>query len=384
MFFSISKSKQSNFPNHYVFDHWVINTDNGWTIKTINGKNVLYKGYCDTEILDNIIEKILYFPTPIYDGNFCCFVINEDFIQIKTDTHRNFPLYYNEKEITNVKNLKNQIYTNELVIIDSYFDFKINKYKNFEKVDTSTLSEQEIIEKIDNILEKKIKFVLSNTRMPKKIFLSGGLDSLLVYSYAVKYTEIEIIKGEHFEFDYFWLKNHGYLSRNWSYKQMCHYKEPTFLLVGTPGDEFMLRGPETVNMYCQVNNINVLDLLTKKDFENCYHKMYFLQEKNIKIFSKKIFKLQKNKQYCYNYICNWLMNDFQHFHLGNTITFTPLRDIKILQLMLKLPLDIAIKQIMDGYVTKKLIEKNDSNLLKYISKYKNTNNHMENLIDLIT
>jgi NADPH-dependent 7-cyano-7-deazaguanine reductase QueF len=383
MFFSISKQKKENFPNHFSFKNWVISTDNGWESKKINDKTVVFKGYSDSDLLENILEKIILSHSATFMGNFCCFVIDEEKITIKTDTHRSFPIFYNDEEITNLKILENKIYPNEIIEIQRNLNVKKYKFKNFKNLTLKELSEDEDINKIDEILNKKFLNFFKFNNLPVKIFLSGGLDSLLIYSYALKFTKVEIILQEYFEFDYFYLKNHNDIKKFWAYNQMLHYKNPTLFLVGTPGDEFMLRGPETVNLYCKTNNLDILKLLKTEEYKNCYHKLYFNNEKNKKIFFQPISKLNKSKEYCYASICNILLNDFQHFHLGNTLTYTPLRDIEITKLMLNLPLSVAIKQIMDGYITKKIIEKNNPELLKYLSKFKNSNNCMENLTNLI-
>ena len=42
--------------------------------------------------------------------------------------------------------------------------------------------------------------------------------------------------------------------------------------------------------------------------------------------------------------------------------------------MLRLPYEVQKKQLFDGYLSKKLIERNDPDLLNYISKYKEIKN----------
>ena len=90
MFFSISKEKKDNFPCHFIFGDLIINTDIGWHKKNIGNKLLLYKGYCEYKILEDELELITEELYPTQNGNFCCFVLNHDTIEIKTDKNRSF------------------------------------------------------------------------------------------------------------------------------------------------------------------------------------------------------------------------------------------------------------------------------------------------------
>jgi hypothetical protein len=78
-----------------------------------------------------------------------------------------------------------------------------------------------------------------------------------------------------------------------------------------------------------------------------------------------------------------VLNDCQHWHLGNTLTFTPLRDLALFKLLLRLPFADAVAQIMHSEISLALIERNDPELLKYISPIKNTGETFSNLVYLM-
>ena len=67
---------------------------------------------------------------------------------------------------------------------------------------------------------------------------------------------------------------------------------------------------------------------------------------------------------------------------GNTLTYTPLRDLEMFKIMLQLDLDSAKRQIMNGEITKALIERNDASLLPHISPQKNSKDSLSFLIGL--
>jgi hypothetical protein len=64
-------------------------------------------------------------------------------------------------------------------------------------------------------------------------------------------------------------------------------------------------------------------------------------------------------------------NDFQHWHLGNTLTWTPLRDPEIFKTVLSLDQESTLQQVMDGAITKALIKRNDPQLINALGKQKN-------------
>ena len=80
-------------------------------------------------------------------------------------------------------------------------------------------------------------------------------------------------------------------------------------------------------------------------------------------------------------ICNILVNDWQHWHLGNTLTWTPLRDLRITKTILRMPTESIMGQILNGSVSKKLIERNVPGLTRIISHQKNSFNYYSNLYD---
>ena len=94
---------------------------------------------------------------------------------------------------------------------------------------------------------------------------------------------------------------------------------------------------------------------------------------------------QQNKQDTSDWaICNILLNDWQHWHLGNTLTWTPLRDLEIIKILLRLPVPHAINQIMDSEFSRCLIERNVTGATRLISDQKNTGPVLKNLNSLFS
>jgi hypothetical protein len=206
--------------------------------------------------------------------------------------------------------------------------------------------------------------------------LTGGVDSLLVYSYLVRIgAPVEVIDYLHIDYDHFWKSNSHHLKKFWGYSQIHHWNEPTVLASGAPGDEFMLRSPTTASMYLQFHQLNIPDLL--QDNPTCLHYSYFNQTKNLDAIQRS-YTATRPEQMIWD-VCNMLVNDWQHWHIGNTLTWTVLRDIEVLKLLLRVPVESAIGQILNSDISNKLTERNLPGSTVWISDQKNTGAMRKNL-----
>jgi hypothetical protein len=131
------------------------------------------------------------------------------------------------------------------------------------------------------------------------------------------------------------------------------------LISGACGDEYFMRGPSTIAIWAAWHDIDVAEILEKT---TGYHKKYFQKKNNIDQFKKQFsirHQLKKQlpeKKYLIRHILNYNLNDFQHWHLGNTLTWTPLKNLEFTEQILSLPKDDLIDQIIDGAVTKKIMK----------------------------
>ena len=201
--------------------------------------------------------------------------------------------------------------------------------------------------------------------------MSGGIDTLTLYSFLKKFTKnFELVDYEYKKWTHFYKHNwHEHIKKYWAYNQIHTWgEEPTTLITGACGDEYMLRGPATIKYLIDYYDIDFISLLKKN--KDCYHYDYFMKEKNIDIFKqeKKVFAHKKDMIF---YILNILINDHQHWHLDNTICFTPFKNIELPNIVMNLEKDILIEQMLDAKINKDLILKNNPDDLQLLSKYKN-------------
>jgi hypothetical protein len=391
MFFNITKcSVPRTFHESHSFKKFTVHCDAGWHCTQQQNKWILYKGYLNNGRLSDIVKTDTYNG---HCGNYCIITVDElENIAIHASAVRSFPLCYNSDTITNfdIQSLKNgkEAYADscitansELVVNETVLDVIGNCDLDY------SLTEDEVISLIDTTLYNNIASFVKYNTLPLKVFLSGGLDSMLLYSYIKRITaDFELLNYEYFDYDTFWC-NHGQTLRstNSFYSQLHHWKEPNVLVSGALGDEYTMRNPEIVNLYMHCHGVDIMDHL--KNYDDAYHLIYFTKKSYIKKLQEQEPKIthikQLSKSKAIYYICNMLINDYQHYHLGNTLTYTPFRDIQLVKYFMQLPLGSLIGQAVNGNITRKLIKNNDPTLLQYISTDKNSNECMANLSKLL-
>jgi hypothetical protein len=383
MFFNIAHDPLKNYPCHWQLGNFCVSTDQGWHYTTLGTAEILYKGYADTASLDQLLEQILFQSRPMLTGNFCALVLVNNTIEIQTDRYRSFPIYVGNG-VNNLVPTSHTAWTDSLITVHSDLSVTENKFDVIGSVNTNSLPKDQVTQQIIKILDAKTQSFVANNKLPIKVFLSGGVDSLLVYSFLKKYiNNVELVLGAHHEWDYFWVKNSSDITRNWGYTQIHHWNQHCVLTSGAPGDEFMLRSPVTADLFLKHQGIKIADLLNNPKWKNCLHQAYFMQDKHQRIFETQPSLAATDRQLHWD-LCNIVVNDWQHWHLGRTLTWTPLRDLEIFKLLLRLPQADAIDQIMNSRVSIDIIEHNSPGLSKVLSTQKNMHNPLANLAGLVS
>jgi len=378
MFFHIGNISLDNFPRNYQHNNLYVNLDHGWhEIHDQHNNKIFYKGYLDHANIEDHLIDIASQEEPLYTGNFCLIKCFDQGVSIKTDRCRSFPIWYDQQ-----RGLNNLIQYNETIWSDSFvtLTFDLNKIESkfdlIGQIETTTLSFDHVVKCVDEILTNKILEFSKTIKRPVRVFLTGGIDTTTLFSYFYKFKiPYEIIDYYHTDLDYFYRKNHGDLCNFWGYRQFHYWKDEVILLSGAPGDEFTVRSPTTANMMLKYYQTGIDELLPK--YKDSLHYKYFGKH-NL------LWESQKNLHYsslkevilaCSNII----VNDWQHWHLGKTISYTPLRDLEIFKAVSRLKFEDLVDQIMNSSIQMALITKNNPELLQILSTNKNSNNYMENV-----
>ena len=352
MFFSVSTGLDKRFPNNYQINNLWVNCDNGW----IQTGTTFYKGYAD---------------------NYCRIVVDSEGAIIEHGTPRSFPLWYQTGLVTNLESAGTPAWSDGQLTIDLNGNVTVTKTEINLAVPEESLTISQAQKQIQELLNKKLLQIPSDV----KLFCSGGVDTLLLYSMLDKF---DLVTDEHYELDQFTTKNKSALDKFWAYKQIHHWCNPTWLATGSHGDEYFLRGPAVIAMLTAWHDINFSELLA--DNPTCYHYHYFNKYPDLWTDAWNN-RAQLREQYptvklLHQQVLNILVNDYQHWHLGNTLTWTPYKDIEIPKILLQCDINELIPQFLDGRLSKDLIMYYNDNIIDYLSQYKNYN-YQENLPKLV-
>jgi len=229
-----------------------------------------------------------------------------------------------------------------------------------------------VVDEIHNLLCAKFNWLAINQDIVR-VFYSGGIDTLTCISYLKALNvPYELICAEHFDYDQFTIDNSSEIRSYWGYNQIHHYCRPTMFVSGACGDEYFMRGPATANLMLTHLGTTMQQVLEPQH----YHYKYFQGLEKSKLYEQQkqdpeIIKALETKQTTQEHILKICINDHQHWHLGNTITFTPFKDIELLRLTLELDDKNILSAIVDASIQRALIEKNEPKLLEFLAKNKN-------------
>ena len=191
MFFEISKKEQKNFTKNYYLKNGIfLNLDSGWQNYIIGNKKLYFKGYIsEKKSIKTIIEESIKDPTPRFKGNFFLIICDTEKIILTHDKNRGTPLYYfkNDQVITNLR-VGIAIGANILCELNYNFDITLKKFRPYV-VNDEKISYENGLNKIYNIIAEEFEIFLSKNIYPIKVFLSGGIDTLTLYSFLKKFTK---------------------------------------------------------------------------------------------------------------------------------------------------------------------------------------------------
>jgi hypothetical protein len=370
MFFSISKTIDKTFPCNTKLGKFWVNHDSGWTVF----ENFLYKGFTRNGVLNKITSVVDIKTYEQIEGNFCIIYLEEEKIKLNAGKKQKFPVFQNETRVSNLYK------TDKHVLAPFEFDgINIIQFETSRPcfIDYK-ISDDDIIKKIDDILEKT--FLDFNIDQPFKLYITGT-DTLLIAAYILKNKiPYQLVSGEHGDMDHFLCHHRSTIRENfWAYTTIQHWKESSILLTGGHGDETMLRDPIQAKVILDFYKDDVIEICRSNP--NLYHSYHFLKKDNLVMYDK----LNDLKFSDADEMKNWIIEkfycDFQHWHLGKTLFFSPYDNLEILNLSLNLSYATMKKQLLDAYVSKSLIDRNRPGLLKLLSKSKNFR-YYENLAGL--
>jgi hypothetical protein len=320
--------------------------DKGWQALD----DFLYKGYCIGSSLKDLIESRNFKQK---EGNYC--IINRKQPAIYHDDFRSFPLFTDNDRCSN-----SYFSGSKKIHFPTTVDFKntwCENYIGYEDLeyDPITFSFHGLA---DYICERLV-YLVEQTQFEFPLLAADthGVDSTLVrsvFDYVGK--EYKLVRREKMGDD-----------DHWGYRQLYPSADPHIQITGYCGDEVLVRNP----MYCQwllsPHNVDLIDEYNK--IEKSYMLGFFMKN-----YKKKLTEDQHkfdNNHSAFNHVRDWVMNDFQMWHKDDTITFTPLRDRKILKACLQAEPDAIIRQCVHAELSTEIIRRLNPKNLDTISQHKN-------------
>jgi hypothetical protein len=378
MFFTISKNK--DFSRYTIFhdlsNGYVLGVDEGWEKLVIGEDTIYYKGYSsELQNLRTIVGKLSIDPKLQFKGNFCAILDSAGTVKVLHDDSRAFHIWAGDEEVSNLEPVGAHVGAgaSPRVIVNSKPVVEYGK-KLFD-----LHPEQEydvVLQKVHDILNTTFENFLSHNTRPLKVFLSGGLDCALVYSYLKKFTsKFELVDYEYIKHTDFYRKNFGDRLKNFEDYQQIHSwgSDPASLVSGAGGGAYCLKGHPIANLHLMSHGTNMNKLLA--DNKSAY--MYKMNAKKElqrhykdQEGSREIQTLIKNKDLTKKYILRHVYESAMHWHLDSTITFTPYKDMRIPELILSMPFEEFKKHATNGKLNRDLISMNDPGVLNLIDKHK--------------
>ena len=374
MFFKIQLTLNESYPNHYKLNelYW-LHADDGWKEFTIDSAKVFFKGYIDdTEVSETVLREIIASDTPIKFGNFIAVVAIGNTVKILHDYHRSFPLSvdYENKSISTSfigcsVNSSSMLVLDTAIINNNNFHIKFINLNLLDEVNIDQMEYEEVVDSIDKILLNRFSNFFKHNTLPVKLFVSGGVDTMICWAYLKKLgINYELLTDEHIYESYFVKQNELFLKSFWGYNQIHSFELPSVLVTGALGDETMLRGPQDSNIWLEQFGTSLPSVLLPTHYQ--YY--YCNRPKNLKLYQPSNIN---DKESAARLILGHVLNDHQQWHLDNTITFTPFKDIRITKLLLRLSYTNIFGQIVDAAISKELVNRNCPQLLRHLETHKN-------------
>ena len=191
MYFELSHSHNTNFPDSYKIKNFCLSTDLGWSeIQGVFGK-VIYKGYAYTD-LTAFLSTHDPESQDLPRGSFTAIMEKGDRIYVVNDVSRQYPIFIdrNSHVITNLTKFDETKYPDVSISINTV-DNKIAEVYN--PIEFSPSSDQSLEQTSMNILEmlnKDINFFNRHYTSPIKVIPTGGFDSTLLIA-LLKHNNIE-------------------------------------------------------------------------------------------------------------------------------------------------------------------------------------------------
>lgn len=359
MFFRISSEYKKIHPiidqNTVNINGYVLQSDLGWHFLD----NTIYKGYCLNEDIHTKVANKDYSETT---GNYTIITFEKDSCKIYYDDSRSYCIYYDENQVTNLpsSDLHAVWFDNEIVCENKKWKHVYDSKKTIQfDAQRPRLTQSQIVDFVCEYLVNTAKNL--TTDLPIYLAYSQGVDTTTIKSafdyVGIPYKKVVANTKQNIN------------ELGWGYNVLYITDESHMQLSGYCGDEVFLRNP----LYCQwlldPFDVNLDEEYKKYDYS--YMKGFYLHRYQNKIKNRNVHF--RTTEQAYNHTANVLVNDYQMWHLNNTLTFTPYRNKELIETLLYADPDAILKQVIHGDLSKEVIRRlcpaNLENILEHKNDY---------------
>ena len=90
-------------------------------------------GYVNKCSLNEVIDDIILHDIPVYKGNFCAFVADNEHVKILHDTNRAFPLWVSNEHVTNLFEHGEQHWVDRVITVNNKLEYSQSFFKAYNK-----------------------------------------------------------------------------------------------------------------------------------------------------------------------------------------------------------------------------------------------------------
>jgi hypothetical protein len=278
-------------------------------------------------------------------------------LRIETNKLRDFPIYHNNKDVSNFVVMDQNVPVNGMV---SFNDSVHITYDGgfYPRLPNDVLTFKECKDLLyDAVIENVGTFAANNT---KKILMpdQNGIDTLTVRSVfdhlgvGYKLFRLNNEKPSLTQLGTKLAEDH------WGFAQIRE-DDGCVVVGGYYGDEWGLRNPYYVNALLSNRGVSLIDCFDATG--DCYMKKYFEKYRT---------KCENQTALSREQVMSQICNDFQIWHLHGTTFLSPLKHYSLLSL-LSADTDTIISQVTDAKLSKAIIQDCNPTLLVEIDVHKN-------------
>lgn len=296
-------------------------------------------------------------------GNTWCRIDFKDKLSVQTNDLRDFPIYYNDSDITNFEKLENLLPADGELTCDknegNIIAWKNDFYPTYPDFSISFSQSHNLL--FESLCENVERFATQKNKSTLFVPVQNGVDTLTVRSlldfFKIEYELFDLPKTKKF----FKGLQTTLAKLYWGFGQIKEINN-SVIATGFYGDEWILRNPYYVHALLSQKGINIVDEFDNK--KDCYMKTWFddhYREKCEHTVDITITQIQQ-----------MLCNDYQIWPINETSFFSPLKHKALLKL-LHADTETILGQVTDATLSKSIIERCSPDLLSQLENSKNVN-----------